>query len=176
MVGNQKYCPSCGTPNPAEVVFCTACGTKFPVMNFQAPTTNPPIPGAPVAGMPPMPQPARSDFITLSCPNCGGRLQVTADVERFACQYCGHEHIVRRSGGMVSLEPVMRMMTVIQTDKEFFAHLFVANMANLARKMSFYEIPRERKYHEKKTILCNYFFCAGAHMRSRHPHPGRETK
>ncbi len=119
MVGNKKYCPSCGTPNPAEVVFCVACGTKFPVMNYQAPAGSPPIAGAPESGMPPMPampQPARSDFITLSCPNCGGRLQVTSDLERFACQYCGHEHIVRREGGMVSLEPVMRMMGQINNN------------------------------------------------------------
>jgi ribosomal protein S27E len=57
-----------------------------------------------------MPQAPRSDFITLSCPNCGGKLSITSDTERFACQFCGHEHIVRRSGGIISLEPVMRMM------------------------------------------------------------------
>lgn len=113
MVGNQKYCPSCGTPNPAEVVFCVACGTKFPVMNYQAPAGNPPVPGAPVTGMPFMPQPARSDFITLACPNCGGRLQITPDIERFTCQFCGYEHLVRRSGGMVSLEPVVQAMNMM---------------------------------------------------------------
>jgi len=37
-------------------------------------------------------------------------LSITADTDRFACQFCGHEHIVRRSGGIISLEPVMRMM------------------------------------------------------------------
>lgn len=56
------------------------------------------------------------DFITLACPNCGGKLQITPDIERFACQYCGYEHIVRRSGGIVSLEPVMQMMGQLNTN------------------------------------------------------------
>jgi len=54
-----------------------------------------------------------SNFITLACPNCGGKLTITADLERFACQFCGNEHIVRRSGGTISLEPVMKMMHTI---------------------------------------------------------------
>lgn len=47
------------------------------------------------------------DFITLTCPTCGGKLQITDDVERFACSHCGNEHVVRRAGGTVSLAPVM---------------------------------------------------------------------
>jgi predicted RNA-binding Zn-ribbon protein involved in translation (DUF1610 family) len=58
----------------------------------------------------------QSDFITLSCPNCGGKLNITADIDRFACQFCGHEHIVRRNGGMVSLEPVMQVMKSIDAN------------------------------------------------------------
>ena len=48
-----------------------------------------------------------ADFVTLTCPSCGGRLEITKDVERFACAHCGQEHIVKRSGGMVSLSPVV---------------------------------------------------------------------
>ncbi len=119
MAGNQKYCPSCGTPNPAEVFFCFSCGKKFPILESQQPVINPAAvnsPVQPISGMPPIPQPAQSDFITLSCPNCGGRLQITSDLNRFACQYCGHEHIVRRDGGIISLEPVMQMMGQINTN------------------------------------------------------------
>jgi predicted RNA-binding Zn-ribbon protein involved in translation (DUF1610 family) len=35
-----------------------------------------------------------SDFVTLTCPNCGGKLQITPDINRFACTHCGNEHIV----------------------------------------------------------------------------------
>ena len=47
-----------------------------------------------------------TDFITLTCPSCGGQLQITNDIEVFACAHCGTQHVVRRSGGIVSLKPV----------------------------------------------------------------------
>ncbi len=48
-----------------------------------------------------------ADFVTLSCPSCGGKLQITQDIDRFACAHCGQEHIVNRNGGIISLTPVM---------------------------------------------------------------------
>lgn len=50
------------------------------------------------------------DFITLTCPTCGGRLQITPDIERFACAHCGNEHLVRRGTGVVTLAPVVESM------------------------------------------------------------------
>lgn len=47
------------------------------------------------------------DYVTLTCPSCGGKLQINNDVERFACGYCGSEHVVKRGGGVVSLAPVI---------------------------------------------------------------------
>ena len=46
------------------------------------------------------------DFVTLTCPNCGGKLEITNDIERFACAFCGQEHIVKRGGGIISLKPI----------------------------------------------------------------------
>ncbi|RIK35570.1 MAG: hypothetical protein DCC55_29900 [Chloroflexi bacterium] len=59
----------------------------------------------------PQPQPdnqrsQRSDFVTLACPSCGGTLQITKEIDRFACSYCGNEHLVRREGGLVYLAPI----------------------------------------------------------------------
>jgi DNA-directed RNA polymerase subunit RPC12/RpoP len=48
-----------------------------------------------------------ADFLSLSCPSCGGKLQITSDIERFACSYCGTEQIVKRGGGIISLTPVI---------------------------------------------------------------------
>lgn len=47
-----------------------------------------------------------TDFVTLSCPSCGGKLEITSDIDRFACAHCGTEHVVKRGGGLVSLAPV----------------------------------------------------------------------
>lgn len=105
MASDQKYCPNCGTPHTREVVFCTSCGTKFPETTPE--TSNMPS-TEPINNV--SPQTTKSDFLTLSCPNCGGKLEITPDIERFACQHCGYEHIVRRIGGIVSLEPVVQML------------------------------------------------------------------
>ncbi len=54
------------------------------------------------------------DHITLTCPSCGGNLQITNDVERFACGYCGKEHVVKRGGGIVTLAPVVEGIKRVQ--------------------------------------------------------------
>jgi predicted RNA-binding Zn-ribbon protein involved in translation (DUF1610 family) len=46
------------------------------------------------------------DFITLSCPSCGHKLQITEDIDRFACDACETEYIVYRGGGIVTLSIV----------------------------------------------------------------------
>ena len=48
-----------------------------------------------------------ADFVTLTCPSCGGQLEISRDIDRFACAHCGREHLVNRSGGIVSLSPVI---------------------------------------------------------------------
>lgn len=60
-----------------------------------------------------------SDFITLTCPSCGGKLQITKGVDRLACANCGNEHIVKREGGAIFLAPVIETLQNIQvgTDK-----------------------------------------------------------
>ena len=54
-----------------------------------------------------------ADVVSLSCPNCGGKLQITPDIDRFACTYCGNEHIVKRGEGIVSIAPVIRELSKI---------------------------------------------------------------
>jgi DNA repair exonuclease SbcCD ATPase subunit len=54
------------------------------------------------------------DFVTLTCPSCGGKLQITSDVERFACANCGNEHLVQRSGGIIALIPLVAGLRKVQ--------------------------------------------------------------
>jgi len=55
-----------------------------------------------------------ANFISLTCPSCGGKLQLTNDVERFACANCGNEHVVKRSGGVVTIAPVIDELKKVQ--------------------------------------------------------------
>ncbi len=54
------------------------------------------------------------DFVTLSCPTCGGQLQITEGIDRFACAHCGNEHLVKRGGGIIMLAPVVSGLANIQ--------------------------------------------------------------
>ena len=56
-----------------------------------------------------------SSSIVLTCPACGGKLEITNDIERFACAHCGREHVVRRGAGIVSLSPVVDAIKKVET-------------------------------------------------------------
>lgn len=48
-----------------------------------------------------------SDFVKMTCPNCSGKLQIGANIQQFACSFCGQEYTVNRGGGIVSVEPIV---------------------------------------------------------------------
>ncbi len=48
-----------------------------------------------------------SNFINLTCSKCGAKLQITKDIDRFTCSHCRNEQVVIRSGGIVTLAPVV---------------------------------------------------------------------
>ena len=48
------------------------------------------------------------EFITLTCPSCGGKLQVNSNASVLNCQHCGTEHLIRRDVSGVSLESFAR--------------------------------------------------------------------
>ncbi len=92
------------------------------------------------------------EFITLSCPSCGGKLQITNDVERFACLNCGTEHIVKRSGGIVSLSPVIDVMQGVKSGVDKTA----AELAIMRHEKNLKELQEEMeqllKSNKRKTI------------------------
>jgi DNA-directed RNA polymerase subunit RPC12/RpoP len=51
------------------------------------------------------------DFVTLTCPTCGGKLQITPEIDRFACTHCGNEHFVKRSEGVIAIRPLAESIT-----------------------------------------------------------------
>lgn len=56
-----------------------------------------------------------ANFIQLTCPACGGKLELNNTIDRFACAHCGTEHVVNRGGGIVSLQPVIEGLRRIQS-------------------------------------------------------------
>ena len=62
---------------------------------------------------------SESKLVTLSCPNCAGRLTIDFTQELFACGFCGANVRVERSGGTVSLSKITDVMASLQrgTDK-----------------------------------------------------------
>ncbi|PKO02223.1 MAG: hypothetical protein CVU43_08895 [Chloroflexi bacterium HGW-Chloroflexi-5] len=55
-----------------------------------------------------------ANFINLTCPSCGGKLEITNDIERFSCVYCGNEFIVKRGGGIVTLKPIIEEIRTVK--------------------------------------------------------------
>jgi predicted RNA-binding Zn-ribbon protein involved in translation (DUF1610 family) len=57
-----------------------------------------------------------TSLVTLACPSCGSALQVTPDRDTFVCPACGNSHVVRRSAGLVALEPVLEEMREMRAE------------------------------------------------------------
>ena len=53
-------------------------------------------------------------MIKLTCHSCGGKLEITDDIERFTCGHCGNEWIVNRAGGIVSLKAIEENLSKVQ--------------------------------------------------------------
>jgi len=60
-------------------------------------------------------------FVTLACPTCGGKLEITPDIDRFVCAHCGNEHLVNRTGGIISIKPVLQALGGIQRGTDLTA-------------------------------------------------------
>lgn len=101
-----------------------------------------------------------SGFITLTCPSCGGKLKITKDIERFACAHCGTEHLVTRGDGIVSLAPVLELVSkgvdftaselaIVRLDKEIIETELQLN--NI--KASFSELRSEGKHFSVSSII-----------------------
>lgn len=96
------------------------------------------------------------DFITLTCPSCGGKLEVTPDLEQFACGYCGKEHIVKRGGGIASLAPLVENIKKVQhgvdrTASELAIKRIKDEIAGLTADLN--KIPKKPKFWETEEYI-----------------------
>jgi len=60
-----------------------------------------------------------ADLIKLTCTSCGGKLELSHDIDQFVCAHCGTELIVKRSHGVIALKAVAQDIEGIKssTDK-----------------------------------------------------------
>src|SRR5215211_4009192 len=87
-----------------------------------------------------------SDFLSLSCPNCGGSLKITPDIDRFACSFCGREHIVKRGDGIVSLAPMMDALGQVKSSVDKTAAEL--SIMRLATELEELQASRDRAIRE----------------------------
>ena len=76
-----------------------------------------------------------SPMVALECPKCGARLEVTPDLETFACGHCGASVRVRRSGGTISIERIEARLSNLErnTDRTAAELAIVRHEKDLAR-------------------------------------------
>ena len=58
-----------------------------------------------------------SDLITLTCPSCGGKLQVNPNASMLVCEHCGTEHMIHKEGDAVTLESYARCPRCNRNDR-----------------------------------------------------------
>jgi predicted RNA-binding Zn-ribbon protein involved in translation (DUF1610 family) len=62
-------------------------------------------------------EPNMPDLISLICPSCGGKLQVSTNATSLTCQHCGNEHLVKHEAGAITLEAYARCPQCDRNDK-----------------------------------------------------------
>jgi hypothetical protein len=98
------------------------------------------------------------DFITLTCPACGGKLKVTNDKQQFVCTYCGTEHIIKRDEGIISLAPVVESWKKTQIGIERTA----SEMAITRLKGEIAELEKEiSRVRKKRNSISKYYVFGG---------------
>ena len=59
-----------------------------------------------------------SQPIKLQCTNCGAKLEITSDLDVFACGYCGIQQVVHRQGEVIALKKLTETIERVQGEVE----------------------------------------------------------
>jgi predicted RNA-binding Zn-ribbon protein involved in translation (DUF1610 family) len=92
----EQICKYCGKNIAVNDLFCKHCGHEIedtrPIpINQKRDVSN-----------------SQQSFVTLTCPTCGGKLQIGDGVDRFVCMHCRNEHLVKRHGGAIIVDEAER--------------------------------------------------------------------
>lgn len=86
--------------------------------------------------------------ISLKCPSCGAKLQVSDDMDQFACVYCGSELTALRRGGTVSLKLITEAIAKVQVGTDKMA----AELALVRLQKELDAAASEKEQSEKDTV------------------------
>lgn len=81
-----------------------------------------------------------SDFITMSCPSCGGKLSILPNALTLVCQHCGSEHIIRKEAGTVLLESFARCPQCSRNDKVQKVSAILASQTSTVQGIAYFHI------------------------------------
>jgi predicted RNA-binding Zn-ribbon protein involved in translation (DUF1610 family) len=98
MPSNPVFCSQCGHANLTEAAFCAECGSKL----FKGDGNDTPV--GTTGGVVNI---SGQDFVPLTCPSCGGKLEVGPDIHRLTCLNCGTTHDVLRDNPIPVLRPII---------------------------------------------------------------------
>jgi ribosomal protein S27AE len=87
--------------------------------------------------------------VVEKCPNCGANLAVSANADRFACEYCGATIAVQRRGDDVSLAAIKEVVSTLTGNSE-------RNAAEMAVKRLSTELAaaeHERSRHDPRRSM-----------------------
>jgi predicted RNA-binding Zn-ribbon protein involved in translation (DUF1610 family) len=89
-----------------------------------------------------------SNLITLTCPSCGGRLEVTNNTERYVCAHCGNSHIVDPSERAESLAGEVEQMRLRMDIRQM-----EENLKTLRERRAAIEAQLSAERGTQKTVL-----------------------
>lgn len=87
-------------------------------------------------------------MIPMNCANCGAMLEITKDMELFACGHCGTQQRVERKGGTVSLQMVETAIKAVQRGTDRTAAELA--LPRLMQELAQLEAERKLKLEEEK--------------------------
>lgn len=102
-------------------------------------------------------------MINLKCINCGAALEITPDMDVFACGYCGASQMVERRGGTVALKRVTDAISRVQVGTDKTAAELALNRLS-GEWDQFIRYRAHRLYqieNESGTYLIGAFLCGG---------------
>jgi hypothetical protein len=55
-----------------------------------------------------------SEIVTLTCPSCGGKLEISPDIDRLKCVHCGQEQLILHDGNQLFIRPLQDSISLLQ--------------------------------------------------------------